>query len=246
MKLKLSALFLTIAALCSTHSLAVTTRTAATLASPCVVGHTAPSSGFWTWPANSQVKIYLRAPDFSERDVAAVRVAVHNWDESALENGSQVRFSVAGLTRETKTGAGAMTLVRGDVFDKQRRHLALLQAHSIKEDQVIDYAVLIVDFKLTNPEVLTNVMAHEIGHSLGLLDCFKCSSGSTAMGLMKGNGESNGIDGPTACDKAGVNTAYRELLARVGPSPSLALNQLGVDEGEEPEEDDTMVVVKRP
>jgi hypothetical protein len=245
MKLKLSALFLIIASLCSSHSLAVTTKTSATVASPCVVGHTAPSSGFWMWPANSQVKIYLRAPDFSERDVTAVRVAVHNWDESAMENGSNVRFSVAGLTLETKIAAGAMTLVRGDVFDKQRRHLALLQAHSLKVDQLIDYAVLIVDFKLTNPEVLTNVMAHEIGHSLGLLDCVKCSSRSTAMGLMKGNGESNGIEGPTACDKAGVSAAYRELLARVGPSPATsALNQLVVDEGEEPEEDDTAVVKK--
>jgi hypothetical protein len=62
------------------------------------------------------------------------------------------------------------------------------------------------------------------------------------MGLIKGSGESNGIEGPTACDKAGVETAYRELLARVGPAPALPL----ADEGETPEEDDTPVVEKRP
>jgi hypothetical protein len=239
MKLKLFVLFVVIASLFATHSLEITTKAAAPAAAPCVIGRTAPASGFWTWPANSRVKIYLRAPDFSEADVSAVRIAVQNWDASAVENGSSVHLAVGGLTRETKFGAGEMTLVRGDVFDKKLRHLALLQAHSIKENQLIDYAVLVVDFKVTNPEVLTNVMAHEIGHSLGLLDCVRCSSGSSAMGLMKGNGESNGIEGPTACDKAGVETAYRELLARVGPAPALSL----ADEGETPEEDDTPVVV---
>ena len=90
-------------------------------------------------------------------------------------------------------------------------------------------------------------MAHELGHSLGLLDCVKCDSGSTAMGLMKGDGSSNGIEGPTACDKVGVGTAYRELLARVRPAPSnLMLNKTPEDEGEEPEEDDTLVVVRKP
>jgi hypothetical protein len=242
MKLKLVVLFLTIASIFSTHSLAVTTKTATTTTAPCVIGRTAPAPGFWTWPANSHVKIYLRSPDFSETDLNAVSVAVRNWDESALENGSSVRFTVVGLTPQTKSAAGEMTLVRGDVYDKQRRHLAMLQAHSLKENQLIDYALLVVDAKVTSPEVLTNVMAHEIGHSLGLLDCIKCSSGTTAMGLMNGNGESNGIEGPTACDKVVVGNAYRELLARVGPAPVLPV----VDEGELPEEDDTPVVERKP
>ena len=216
-------------------------------ASPCVVGHTEPRSGFWTWPSNSQVNVYLRKPDFSLVDVAAVEVAVRNWDQSATENGSNVRFTVKGLTQETKTARGDLTLVRGEVFDKQLRHLAFLEAHSLKVNQLIDYALVIVDSKVKNPQVLTNVIAHELGHSLGLLDCVKCSSGSTAMGLMRGDGSSNGIEGPTACDKVGVGTAYRELLARVGPAPAdLRLGKTPVDEGEEPEDDDTLVVVRKP
>lgn len=215
-------------------------------AGPCVVGRTAPASGFWTWPAGSHVNIYLREPDFSAVDVAAVRVAAEKWDQSATENGSNVRFDVQGLTREMRTAQNDMTLIRGDVYDKRLRHLAMLQAHSLKEDQLIDYALVIVDRSVSSTEVLTNVMAHELGHTLGLLDCFKCSSGATAMGLMKGGGESNGIEGPTACDKAGVGTAYRELMARVRPAPSLqAMNTPVVDEGEEPEADDTPVV-RRP
>ncbi|HSS20322.1 MAG TPA: hypothetical protein VLL54_09615 [Pyrinomonadaceae bacterium] len=212
----------------------------------CVAGHTAPASGFWTWPAKSQVNVYLRQPDFSEVDVAAVRIAAENWDATASENGSNVHFSVHGLTRETKTAAGEMTLVRGAIFNKQQRHLAVLEAHSIRQDQIIDYALVIVDVTVKNAAVLTNVIAHEIGHSLGLLDCVKCSSGSTAMGLMKGANESNGIEGPTACDKAVVGEAYRELLTRVGPAPKMLQPGQAVDEGEEPQEDDTPVVRDRP
>jgi hypothetical protein len=212
----------------------------------CVVGRTAPAAGFWTWPANSQVNVYLRQPDFSAADVPAVEVAVQNWDASAVENGSNVHFTVRGLTRETKTGAGEMTLVRGDIYNKKQRHLALLEAHSVRQDQLIDFALVIVDSKVKSTEVLTNVMAHEIGHSLGLLDCVRCSDGSTAMGMMKGANESNGIEGPTACDKAGVSEAYRQLLVRVRRAPKSSLASQAVDEGEEPEEDDTPVVEPRP
>jgi hypothetical protein len=212
---------------------------------PCVVGHTAAPIGFWTWPANSHVNIYLREPDFSETEVPAVRVAVENWDAAAGENGSHVHFTFRGLTRETKVAAGDMTLIRGNVYDKKLRHLALLEAHSLKNDQLIDYAVVIVDFKVKNAEVLTNVMAHELGHSLGLLDCPRCDQKSTAMGLLNSGNDSNGIEGPTACDKIEVVAAYRELKLHVRPAPTaLTFTKPLIDPGEDPEADDTPIVPK--
>ena len=124
----------------------------------CVVGRTAAPFGFWTWPANSQVNIYLREPDFSASYLSAVRVAVQNWDAAAAENGSNVHFTFHGLTRETRMAHGDMTITRGDVYDKRVKHLALLEAHSLRGDQLIDYALIVVDFRVKNPEVLTNVM----------------------------------------------------------------------------------------
>lgn len=215
--------------------------------SPCVAGHTAAATGFWTWPADTTVNVYLREPDFAEADVVPVRISVENWDASAAENGSNVRFRVRGLTSETRTAIGDMTLTRGDVYNKRLRHLALLEAHSLNEDRMISYAVVAVDRSVKNPEVLTNVVAHEIGHTLGLLDCSDCRDKSTAMGLMKPGGASNGIEGPTSCDKQSVNGAYRNLLARGAPSAAvMSLKKQVVDEGEEPEEDDTAVVVRKP
>jgi len=50
------------------------------------------------------------------------------------------------------------------------------------------------------------------------------------------------IEGPTACDKARVSEAYRELLVRARPAPKSLLASQAVDEGEEPEGDDTPIV----
>ena len=177
--------------------------------SPCIVGHTSPSSGFWTWPANSIVNIYVRDPDFSEDYAAAVRIAVQNWDAAAAESGSNVHFIFHGLTLATKTGPGDLTITRGETYDR-KRHLAFLEAHSLQSNRLIDYALVIVDVRVKNPEVLTNIMAHELGHSLGLMDCYQCSRKTTAMGLLKTGTEPNGIEGPTPCDKSAVLAAYRE------------------------------------
>ncbi|MGZ8842194.1 MAG: hypothetical protein ACXW18_00935 [Pyrinomonadaceae bacterium] len=237
----ISTLALTLSSSFLTHSMPVHRRAVST---PCVAGRTAARVGFWTWPAKSEVKVYLRDPDFSAAYSAAVAVALTNWDAVAAENGSNVHFSFRGLTSETKTARGEVTIIRGEVFTKKEKHLALLKAHSLSNDQLIDYAIVVVDYRVSNPKVLTNLMAHEIGHSLGLADCYECSSGSTAMGLMKTATEPNGIEGPTTCDSLAVRTAYRELATRAIQFPARS-NDKAADDGEEPEADDTPII-KRP
>jgi hypothetical protein len=202
---------------------------------PCVAGHTSASTGFWKWPANSHVNIYLREPDFSQDYVLAVKIAVENWNEAAVEDGSNVYFDFHGLTSDTKTAQGDLTIIRGDVYDK-KKHLAFLQAHSLLSNQLIDYALVIVDLKVRNPEVLTNVMAHELGHSLGLMDCYGCSHKSTAMGLLKTATETNGIEGPTPCDKVAVLAGYRELALQVKPATAnhSLVNEVAEREADKP------------
>jgi hypothetical protein len=245
MKITRTALPVVLVCLFAVASLSAVPRTISSQAAsgPCVAGRTAAPVGFWTWPSNTRVNVYLRQPDFSESDVAAVRIAVENWDVAAPENGSNVRFTFRGLTKETRVANGDLTLVRGDVYSSKIRHLAMLEAHSLRDDQLIDYALVIVDRSVSRPQVLTNVIAHELGHSLGLLDCHKCDRQSTAMGMMKTATEPNGIDGPTACDTSAVRLAYRELKRHVGPAPgAIALSKAATDPGEEPEEDDTPIV----
>jgi len=106
------------------------------------------------------------------------------------------------------------------------------------------YASIVVDPMLTNPKALTNAIAHELGHNLGLLDCFTCKQKSTVMNQFKVVNVSNDMEGPTACDIAQVRVAYKELALRVRPSPQPG--PLLQDEGEEPIDDDTQIIVPKP
>lgn len=196
---------------------------------PCIDGRTAPTAGFWTWPANTEVNIYLRQPDFSASDVGFVKTAVQNWDDALKQNGSNVRFVFHGLTTKTRMAQGELTIIRKVVSDKQGRQRAVLEAHSRQRDRFIDYALLQVDPEVKNPETLTNVVAHELGHSLGLMDCYKCEGQSTAMGMLKRGDESNGIVGPTSCDTRKVTAVYAGLPPRrnaaVSSSAAVAENK---------------------
>lgn len=225
LKLLAASIMLTAAASSFSYPQTITTKS---VPAPCVIGRTEAPIGFWTWPANSDVNVYLREPDFSADYLSAVKVAVENWDAAAVENGSNVHFSFRGFTKEAKAGDRDLTIIRGDVFDKKIKHLAVLQAHSLKSNQLIDYAVVVVDLRVQSAEVLTNITAHELGHSMGLLDCHACSRKGTAMSLLKTASESNGIKGPTACDTMAVLEAYRGLAphARLASRGSTSLKKV--------------------
>jgi hypothetical protein len=226
-----------------------TTAQSAKSAAVCRAGETAPLTGSWTWAENSHVQVYVRIPDFAENEVPYMLVAIQNWDASYLENGSGVRFEYRGTVTEAKGCDACLTITRGETSD--RRHGAELHAFSKRVDQVIDYAWIVINPVNREAKSLTSVIAHEIGHSLGLLDCYSCNRGSTAMGHFKSTLKlfrtelvslSKGVQGPTACDGAQVKEAYRELRIAVRPSPKAALLE-PQEEGEEPEEDDTPIVV---
>jgi hypothetical protein len=215
----------------------------------CKAGQTAPSIGSWTWAANSRVEVYVRLPDFAADKLPAILTAVQTWDASAGKNGSGVRFEYKGIVTQAKTCDNCLTILRDKVADK--RHGAELQAFSKRNDQIIDYAWIVIDPSYRNPTTLTSIVAHELGHSLGLLDCFSCRRGSSAMSRfdttlrlfqIKVADWSNGIKGPTSCDMAQVKEAYKELRIFVRPAPT-ATSFRPADEGEEPEEDDTPIVI---
>ncbi|MDT4966450.1 MAG: hypothetical protein QOJ64_1187 [Acidobacteriota bacterium] len=214
----------------------------------CTTGQTAPPIGSWTWAGESRVEVFIRVPDFSADEVPALLRAVKNWDGSYRENESGVRFDYKGTVSEARTCDGCLTIMRGIIADE--RHGAELRAFSKRMVQVIDYAQIVIDPRYKKPEILTAIVAHELGHSLGLLDCSGCKRGSTAMGRFNTTfkllniqiaDRSSGIVGPLRCDLMQVRAAYSELRRVVGPAPSTDAGD-ATDDGEEPEEDDTPIV----
>ena len=210
---------------------------------PCLVGRQAPAIGFWTWSANSIVKVYVRTQDFDPEQTSSLLKGLADWNSVSQETGAGVKFEYRGSTDTELSCAGCLTVMRGVVFDKRQKHLTELKAYSALHNQLITYATIIVDPVLTNPKALLNAVQHELGHNLGLLDCYTCERKSTVMNQFTGINKSNGLAGPTPCDIAQVREAYRELKVRVRPSPP---NRNLIDEGEEPVDDDTPIVIPKP
>lgn len=217
-------------------------------ANTCTIGQTAPPVGSWTWAAESRVEVFIRVPDYSADELPALLRAIQNWDAGYREDEAGVRFDYKGTVSEARTCDGCLTIMRGRIADK--RHGAELRAFSKRMVQIIDYAQIVIDPGYKNADILTAIVAHELGHSLGLLDCAGCKRGTTAMGSFNTTfkilniqiaDRSSGVVGPTRCDLMQVRAAYSQLRRVVGPAPALTAAE-ATDDGEEPEEDDTPIV----
>ena len=209
----------------------------------CQVGRNAAAIGFWTWPPGAHVKVYLRVGAFQREEVQYLLAPLHNWNATSEITGSGVKFEYSGMTAEELTCENCMTVMRGRVFDKTNRHVTETQVYSLHRNQIITYAAIVIDPSLTNSQALSNAVAHELGHNLGLLDCYKCRSNTTLMGGFTALNVPNDLEAPTSCDIAQVKQAYTELRVHLRPSP---VNAKRADEGEEPVDDDTPIVIPRP
>lgn len=209
---------------------------------PCRVGHQAPATGFWTWAANAHAQVYVRFADFDPGHLPYLLTALQNWNSASEQTGSGVKFEYQGNTVQQRSCENCLTIMRGRVFDKTTRHATELRAYSAKGNQIITFASIIVDPVLTNPKALLNALVHELGHNLGLLDCFTCKRKSTVMNQFEAVNVSNDMEKPTSCDIAQVREAYKELKMLVRASPS-GRESMPVDEGEEPVDDDTPIVI---
>jgi hypothetical protein len=169
--------------------------------------------------------------------------ALKNWNSVSEQTGSGVQFDYKGNTATELSCEGCLTIMRGVVFDKAQRHVTQLKAFSVRHDQVVSYATIIIDNKLTSQRALQKALAHELGHNFGLLDCYTCKQKSTVMNQFKVINKSDDVAGPMPCDIAQVKEAYRELKVHVRPSP---LDRDLIDEGEEPVDDDTPIIIPRP
>ncbi|HYJ86802.1 MAG TPA: hypothetical protein VEW46_12145 [Pyrinomonadaceae bacterium] len=216
---------------------------AATAMVPCWVGREAPPTGFWTWAAGAHVKVYIRSGDFKPEQTRYLLTALQNWNSALELTGSGVHLEYQGFTKLQLSCENCLTIMRGAVFDKTRRHATELRAFSLRHDRIISYAAIVVDPRLTNAKALIDAVAHELGHNFGLFDCYSCRSKSTIMNQFKAMNVPNDVPGPTRCDVAQVTAVYRELKMRLN---SASTKQNLIDEGEEPLDDDTPIVLPKP
>jgi hypothetical protein len=86
----------------------------------------------------------------------------NNWNSVSETTGSGVKLEYQGATDHQLTCDNCLTILRGSVFDKTKRHLTGLNAFSTKHDQIISYASIEVDPVLTNSKAIADALAHEL------------------------------------------------------------------------------------
>ena len=209
----------------------------------CKVGVAAAPVGFWTWAPESKINVYIVEPDFEPNELEYLLAPLSNWNSVSEATGSKVKFEYKGLVERPLYCENCLTIVRGTVFDKSKRHLTELRTYSAARNRIMTWATIVIDPLLTDPKTLTNALVHELGHSFGLLDCYSCRKESTVMLQFKSVNVPNDMDRPSTCDVVQVKLAYQTIAAA-------QLKQLTqtkpLDEGEEPVEDDTPVVIRKP
>jgi hypothetical protein len=216
------------------------TTAAQTRVNDCKIGSRAAATGFWTWPPDSQIYVFVLQHDFSKEEISFLSRPIKTWDAVSETTESKVRLTYAGPTVAPRDCENCLTLLRGNVHNNKSRHGGEIRAFGINGTRIIHHASIVIDPRMKTSESLASAVAHELGHSFGLQDCYNCKDRSTVMIKFSGFSVSNGLEGPTGCDVAQVRKAYTELRLRYPP------NVVHVDEGEEPVPDDTPLVIPEP
>lgn len=189
------------------------------------------------------MQVYVAERDFQPEELPSLLAPLENWNAVSETTGSRVNFKYIGSKASPQDCQNCLTIARGAVFDKKKRHLTELRAYSARNDRLMTSATIVVDFTLTNRTALADAIAHELGHSFGLRDCYSCKKKSTVMNQFGRVNTANEVPGPTTCDVAQVKSTYQQLVLQASRTSQPKKLE---DEGEEPVDDDTPIVVPKP
>jgi hypothetical protein len=180
----------------------------ASMPKQCRPGKTSTEALGWRWKSNTQVRIYYLKSNFSNEETAAFSRAVTNWNSALKEIGSRIVFTIGGERENITEDNASITVLRG--IPKGKDRLGQLRFYSMSNG--VMRATLIISPVVTDLNALTSLMTHEIGHSLGLADCYECKRGTTAMSAFKDQNKGNDVYAPSECDKYVVAAGYSSEL----------------------------------
>lgn len=180
----------------------------------CATNRNAPPTGFYYWPADTEVAVYFFRDMFTAQQREALLTAMEFWTQAAKKNGAGVRFAYAGETDRIVSCHSCLTVTRREVYKSDRKHYAFFYPGQRSADGLLISAWIEFDFATTSPQALQGFMAHELGHGMGLWDCVSCKKKQTIMNGFRGINKDNGLVEPSDCDLEVVRQVY-EVQRRV-------------------------------
>jgi hypothetical protein len=176
----------------------------------CRPGKTSPEALGWRWRPETSVRVYYLKGSFDGTERAALTRAVEGWNNALREIGAGVVFKVSGERESVSTEGASVTVLRGEPRKQER--LGELRFYLLTNGSM--RAVMTIRPVVKDADALTSMMTHELGHSLGLADCYGCKRGTTAMSAFRDDNRGNDVYEPSVCDKYVVAAGYAgQLLA---------------------------------
>ena len=177
----------------------------------CRLSKTSPEPHAWRWRPDTLVKVYYLKNHFNGSEVDAFSRAISNWNDALKEINSHIVFVVGGERESIANDDASVTVMRGIPRGKER--LGEVKLYSMSNG--VERIVMIINPVVTDLSALTSLMTHELGHSLGLADCYTCRRGTTTMAAFKDVNKSNDVYAPSVCDKYVVAAGYAGQISMV-------------------------------
>jgi hypothetical protein len=161
-------------------------------------------------------------PGYSTAQRAAIAAAFSNWNAAKTLNCSLITFKTPTYSSTPIAGPGVTdtATLRYQVYKQNPpahptdRGGTLGVVYAGRNLAIWTY----LNVSVTSSEALKQVMAHEIGHGMGLGECNNCGSSKSVMNtpVSGGYNDTNGLSGPNSCD----NLKVKEVGAYACPTPT--------------------------
>ncbi len=182
----------------------------------CQPGKTSTEPLGWRFRQGTLVRVYYLKGNFSAREQEALTRAVNNWNDALRDINSRIVFRTSGESESLSSDVTSIVVMRGEPKGKER--VGEIKLHSVTGGRA--HLVVVISPKIKEPDALTSLMTHELGHSVGLADCYECRTGTTAMAAFRGN-RGNDVYEPSECDRYAVAAGYAGGGGRVDTAARL-------------------------
>jgi hypothetical protein len=199
----------------------------------------------FAFPQGREINVHVNSGpnQFTPTDIACLQTAFNNWNTANGNNWSGVHFTVTASTTPVVTtdGNGHVSSATADYVYQVNRSTEAVTGVGVTGGQTATTAqsservnaFTNIHPNVTNCTALTQTMAHEIGHVMGLGECSGCSAAGQSVMMPAGclqynstgqcisldyNNTTLGLSGPTSCDNNVVHTNQQYRCTNHNPA----------------------------